>query len=165
MRDTDVNQVDEKMPNLTLFQLILAAQSWFERALTPFLQNEGRKCLGYADLKLLANLNCGTTYASELARRMGVSRQAVNKLTKNLVEAGMIRLEVVPGKSNTKWIVLTDGGVEIIQEIVAELNRMEALLGARIGVNEVAALRKALEADWGATEPGCPTHETFSYSG
>lgn len=152
MSKANVNQTDEFPANLTLFQLINAAQGWFETALMPYLRKYGGEELGYADLKLLANLDCGITYASELARRMRVSRQAVNKLVKNLVGAGLVRLEAVPGKRNTKWIVITDSGRDIIMDIVAELNRMEALLEARIGTEQVAALRTALEADWGPAE-------------
>jgi Mn-dependent DtxR family transcriptional regulator len=77
----------------------------------------------------------------------------VNKLIKNLVEAGLVRLEAVPGKRNTKWIVITDSGREIIFDVVTELNRMEALLEKRVGRQLVGALRTALEADWGPTEP------------
>ena len=154
MPNLNVNLIDENAPNLTLFQLINAAQGWFETALMPYLQKCGGKDLGYADLKLLANLDCGTTYASELARRMRVSRQAVNKLVRNLVEAELVRLEAVPGKRNTKWIVITDSGRNIILDIIAELNRMEAVLEARIGTEQVAALRAALETDWGPAELG-----------
>lgn len=153
MKRNVVNKIDKNKAKLTLFQMLVTAQIWFEKVLTPFLQDEAGDHLGYADLKLLANLNCGTTYASELARRMGVSRQAVNKLTNNLVKAGLVTLETVPGKRNTKWIVITDCGGEIIQNIVAELNRLEAQLEARIGVNKVEALRNVLEADWGMPEP------------
>jgi len=119
----------------------------------PYLQKYAGGNLGYADLKLLANLDCGTTYASELAKRMGVSRQAVNKLIKSLVETGLVRLEAVPGKRNTKWIVITDSGRETILDLVTELNRMEALLEKRLGEELVGELRAALEADWGPGDP------------
>jgi len=65
-----------------------------------------------------------------------------------------VSLEAVPGKRNAKWIVITESGGKIIRDIVAELNRMETLLESRIGANDVAALRNALEADWGTAEPG-----------
>jgi len=152
MSYSNVNQIAEGNQNLTLFQLINAAQSWFETGLMPYLHKHGGESLGYADLKLLANLDCGTTYASELSRRMGVSRQAVNKLIKNLVEARLVRLEAVPGKRNTKWIVITESGRKTIMDIVAELNRMESLLKGRVGAARIAELRAALEADWGPAE-------------
>jgi len=150
--ESNVNQIDEENSNLTIFQLINAAQSWFEAALMPTLQKYGSEKLGYADLKLLANLDCGATYASELAKRMSVTRQAVNKLIKNFVEAGLVRLEPVPGKRNTKWIVITDSGRETILDIIAELNRLESLLKKRVGAERMSVLRAALEADWGSPQ-------------
>lgn len=105
--------------------------------------------LSKADLQLLANLDCGETYASELARRMKVSRQAIGKLLKNLVADGYVSLETDPKRANTKVIVITDAGRQLVFDAIAELNRLEEELAKRIGESDARALRRALEADWG----------------
>ncbi|WOO41800.1 MarR family winged helix-turn-helix transcriptional regulator [Rubellicoccus peritrichatus] len=145
----DVNQVDEKNNRITMLQLLAQANAWFQTSLLNKFKASGWDTLGNADLNLLANLNCGSTYSSELARRMGVSRQAINKLLKNLVEASLVTLETDPQKGNTKVIVITETGRELIMQAISELDQMEALLQQRIGKTKATALRKALEADWG----------------
>ncbi len=146
---TNVNQVDDLPPRLTLFQLVDRAHTWFGHALRRSLEQRGGPALTLADLHLLANLDCGTTYASELARRLGVSRQAVNKLVHNLTSAGLLRLETVARQRNRKAIVITEEGTEWIRWLLTELDQMEAGLSQRLGATTAKQLRKALEADWG----------------
>jgi len=136
-------------PHPTLFQLLDRARGWFEPTLFGAFEAEAAAKLSRADIHLLAHLNCGTTYASELARRLGVSRQAAAKLLKNLIEAGLIRLEPAPDRRNTKWIVITEAGKAAISRAVEELEKAERLLERRIGSGSAQALRAALEAEWG----------------
>jgi len=152
MKDV-VNKVDEMSgrgsDSISLLQLLERAHTWFEERLLMACRNSGQHSLGRADLRLLANLNCGTTYSSELARRLGVSRQAVGKLVKNLVKEELVRLETDPERRNMKRIVITPEGERWINEAVGELGRLECVLGERLGKERVAVLREVLEAGWG----------------
>jgi DNA-binding MarR family transcriptional regulator len=145
-----VNQIDDNERALTLYQLVDRAHTWFQEALLELLDAGEGAALSRADLHLLANLDCGTTYTSQLARRLGVSRQAVNKLVRNLVEAGLVRLEDAQGQRNVKWIVMTERGTALVAWLVGELRDLEARIARRIGAGDARALRRALEADWGA---------------
>jgi len=153
MKDV-VNKVDESEPeeddSISLLQLLERGHTWFQEGLLAACRARGWRSLGRADLRLLANLNCGTTYSSELARRLGVSRQAVGKLVKNLVKEGLVKLETDPDQRNMKRIVITSEGGKWIDEAVGELDRMERSLAERLGEEKLAVLREALEADWGA---------------
>lgn len=149
----NVNQVDKKSPPtsapLSLLQLLERGYAWFEDGLIRAAERRGDHRLGKADLRLLANLNCGTTYSSELARRLGVSRQAVGKLLKNLVAEGLVCLETDPGQRNTKQIVITPEGEKWIAEAVGELQWLERTLTERLDQKKISILREILEADWG----------------
>lgn len=151
----NVNEIDKKnlesvsRQTLTMFQLLERARTWFEHRLREAFEEKGERDLGSADLKLIANLNCGSTYSSELARRLGVSRQAANKQVGNLVRKGLIVLQPIPKQRNTKSIVMTEKGRDLIRHAVEELNRREEELALQIGATKAAALRSALEAfDW-----------------
>lgn len=146
----NVNQVDESATRMTLLQLLAGGYGWFEAGLLAALRDvEGTEGLRAADLKLLANLDCDTTYASELARRLGISRQAVTKLLRNLVDHGFVRLEPAPGKRHAKQIVITASGRVLIGHAVTALARLEEELAVRVGSDDVATLRRVLAADWG----------------
>jgi len=146
-----VNKVDERnepeSDSTSLLQLLERAHTWFQEGLLRACRNSGQRSLGRADLRLLANLNCGTTYSSELARRLGVSRQAVGKLVKNLEDEGLVVLETDPEQRNMKRIVITPEGEKWINEAVGELDRLERALSDRLGEERVASLREVLEAD------------------
>ncbi len=146
----NVNHIDNTSQRLTLYQLVDRAHTWFRKALIASLEESGGNPLSNADLNLIANLDCGTTYTSELARRLGVSRQAVNKLLHNLITAGLVRLEQSEEQRNTKLIVMTEEGTDFIRGLVSKLNEFEDVLASRIGKEETTALRLALEADWGS---------------
>lgn len=144
----NVNLVYDKSSSLTLFQLLGKAHAWFEKGLLEAFQKKDMPAMGKADLNLLANLNCGSTYSSELAKRLGVTRQAVTKLLHNLIDQDLVRLETVPQRRNTKEIVITPKGRDLIMAAVDELNRLETELAERIGLDNAKALRTALECDW-----------------
>jgi len=149
---SDVNQIDKKdnSDQMTLYQLLDRAHQWFEAGLQESFQNGGVRSLRRADLKLIANLDCGTTYSSELARRLGVSRQAVAKLVGNLVKEGIVTLEPDPDARNTKLIVMTEKGKELIRYAVEALDAKEEELAKEIGRGPAKNLRVALEAaQWG----------------
>jgi len=144
-----VNHIDNNNPSSeNLFQLMERAQSGLETALLEALNEGSNIPLGRGDLKLLANLDCRTTYASELARRLNVSRQAVNRLLKNLIETGLVRLETDYARRNTKMIVITDDGAEVIRIALDLLADFENRLKAEIGTNNLIALKKSLQPDW-----------------
>lgn len=146
----NVKKVDEGKAGLTLFQLLERGRAWFEPVLLKAFEGGPGANLNRADIHLLANLNCGPTYASELARRLGVTRQATTKLLKNLIAANLVRLEPDPARRNTKRIVITEAGKTAINHAIGELEQAERLLAQRIGRDHAKALGAALRMDWGA---------------
>jgi DNA-binding MarR family transcriptional regulator len=144
-----VNHIDNNNPPAgNLFQLMERAQSGLETALLEALSESSNIPLGRGDLKLLANLDCRTTYASELARRLNVSRQAVNRLLKNLIETNLVRLETDHARRNTKMIVITDEGAEVIRIAIDLLADFESRLKNAIGASNLKALKTSLQQDW-----------------
>src|SRR6056297_3655123 len=111
---------NESADSLSLLQLLARGHAWFQEGLLAACRARGQETLGRAELRVLANLNCGPTYSSELARRLGVSRQAVGKLVKNLETEGLVVLETDPEQRNMKRIVITPEGEKWINEAVGE---------------------------------------------
>lgn len=143
-----VNQIDDNN-KLPLGQLLQRAHTWFQQGLLKRFQETEWEALTAADLNLLASLNCGATHGSELARRLGVSRQAVNKLLTNLVDIGAVQLEVDPEKRNQKIIVITPKGESLIHLALEEMENLERKIAQKIGPKDASALRRLLEKDWG----------------
>jgi DNA-binding MarR family transcriptional regulator len=146
--DKDVKHVDNKLNAVNLLQLLDRAYAGLGDTLLQALSQRHSLELSRSDLKLLANLDCGTTYTSELARRLGVSRQAINQLLRRPIEQGIIRLETIPDRRNTKWIVMTDYGIEVIGAALKELERIERDLMKDFGSEAVNGFKQISAIDW-----------------
>lgn len=113
------------------------------------LEKKGYMGLSEAQLNLLANLQCGSTYASAVAVQMGISRQAIYRTTKELQKAGLLVLEEDAERRNQKIITMTARGMALATDAQAILEQVETELAARIGQDNALILRQALEASWG----------------
>ncbi|HEV2814246.1 MAG TPA: MarR family transcriptional regulator [Solirubrobacteraceae bacterium] len=126
---------------------LLAGVKWFEAGLLARLEAEGWS-IRAPHSHLFAHLDLDTgTRPSELARRMGVTRQAVHQTVGELRELGLVELEDAGG--GTKRVVLTDRGRENVAAARAAFADLERELARRIGAKHVTALREALGRDWG----------------
>ena len=144
----NVKEIDKNPPLGNLLQLLDRAEAGIVDALLQALSKRHSLELNRSDLKLLANLDCGTTYTSELARRLGVSRQAVNQLLRRPIDSGLVRLETIPERRNTKWIVITEHGVSVIGAALHELERIEQALSKAFGKKAVNNFKRILAVDW-----------------
>jgi len=133
----------------TLAQLVSQADLWLNKGLLAALEASDYTGFSRADILMLANLDCGTTYPSELARRIGVSRQAVYKLLKNLEQKGIVALEPDSERRNAKVIVITPAGERMIHTAVEILRGIESHLEERVGPERLRKLREILQMDWG----------------
>jgi DNA-binding MarR family transcriptional regulator len=131
----------------TLAAQLLDAFRWFETALLRRLEAEGW-AIRAPHSRLFAHLDLDEgTRPAELARRMGVTRQAVHQTIGELREMGLVALEETGGGG--KRVVLTERGRENVAAARAAFAAAERELAARIGERRVRALREALEQDWG----------------
>lgn len=90
------------------------------------------------------------TRASELARRMGVSRQAMHQTVQELVALGLVELVPDPRNKHAKLVLPTRRGKRLVTDAREIFRELEDTLQGRIGRKRVARLRRALESDWGA---------------
>ena len=105
-----------------------------------------------AHLVLFGNLDCGTTYASAIAQRVRVSRQAISKTLRELQTLGFIRLENDPTRANQKLVVMTTEGMQLANDARRELADIEASLADRIGQENVDRIRGAIDRLTGILE-------------
>ncbi|MBK3645775.1 MarR family transcriptional regulator [Streptomyces sp. MBT33] len=90
----------------------------------------------------------GTT-VSELARRIGVTRQTAHQVVHALI--GMHLLEQVPDPGSARRILIrtTAEGRRVHERAQATIAVIESVLADRIGAAAVDVLRQTLTADWG----------------
>lgn len=134
----------------TLGQLLLRGFKWFDQGLLNRLHAKGFPELRRSHSLVVAHLDSGGTRIAELARRIGVSRQAMHETVGELRRAGLVELVADPTNRSAKLVVMTEEGrrsVRAARRIYADLERE---LASRLGPEQAAELRRALESDWGA---------------
>ena len=93
----------------------------------------------------------GTT-AVELARRLGVSKQAAGKTLDGLERLGYVERAADPTDARRKLVRLTDRGVEVLVRSAQIFDDLRAEWAARIGPDRLRALEADLAAVTGAEQ-------------
>jgi DNA-binding MarR family transcriptional regulator len=143
------------MPEQTnLARLLLSRFRWFDRALLATLHDRLGVKLTSAQSLLFATLPVEGARQSDLAHRLGVSRQAVNELVGGLEQQGLVEVVPDPDSGRAKLVRPTTQGRESIEVALETFAQLEAELRARIGARKVDQLRGALDASWGEPPSG-----------
>jgi DNA-binding MarR family transcriptional regulator len=140
----------KRVPNeAPLGQLLLQSFRWFDESLLKTLANRGWPELSHAQSLVFAHLDRGGTRISELARRTGVSRQAMHRTVGDLEELGLLNLATDPTNQSAKLVILTEKGQANVAAALEAFADIEVELAGRIGPSTVQELRSALSAGWG----------------
>ncbi|MFH8409060.1 MarR family winged helix-turn-helix transcriptional regulator [Streptomyces sp. NPDC018019] len=135
-------------------QLLGDARRWFEEGLLAALEAGGATPVSPTQVQLFAALDDQGTTISELARRMGVTRQTAHQAVHGLVAAGLLEQSPDPTSARQRLIRRTEEGERAHRQAELILERLEEQLAERIGREKADALRTALEGPWG--EPPAP---------
>jgi len=131
----------------SLGQLLLRAARLFNELSVARLQRRpGLGALRSAHLQVLPHLDLDGTRPATLARRMGISRQAVGQLLDDLEQMGLMERVADPQDRRAKRVQLTTAGMAGLMEGLAALAALEVELAAEVGAAPLEALNDALVA-------------------
>jgi DNA-binding MarR family transcriptional regulator len=122
---------------------------WFDSGLQSFLRERGWPTLTHSQSMVMMNVTTGTTRPVEIARNVGVSRQAVHVTLMQMQKLGMIEFRDDPSDRRSKIVVLTEIGEPMRRDAQLAVTVMTQRLSERIGKAQVAALATAFGLDWG----------------
>lgn len=135
----------EYLQRKSLMQLLLNYYEWFDEKLQLELASNGGDAFSKAQSTIFVNLAEGRNTAVDIARHLGVSKQAVNKTVNELVDRGYLCLTVDIHDKRVKRIEPTRTGLEKGRQAAEALNKLELELSDMIGASAFQSLRKALE--------------------
>ncbi len=128
---------------------LIRAYEWFDDALIQRMHAEGCTEMTRSSSMIFSYLDSDGSRPAELARRIGISRQAVHKTLNDMVAAGLVELAPDPTDQRAKVVVLTEIGQERVSLARRILIELEHELESRIGRERLKGLREALAVDWG----------------
>lgn len=129
------------------YLLIRAGQLWNERAIGRVNAEAGAPVLRAAHTALLPHLlHADGIRVTTLARRLGVTKQAVHQLVAEMARTGVVRVAADPRDRRARRVHLTAHGVAAMDHGTGVLEAIEAELAAELGARTVAGLRRGLRA-------------------
>ena len=138
----------------TLYRLVTHASEAEMRETLNLLRQRGYQDVTNTDTALLANLDTAETTISALARRCGVTRQAVSQQLALLSQKGYVSRKPDPADSRAIVVRRTAKGQALMRnalEIVAEI---EAEYAGLLGAGRLATLKELLTELVGHADPG-----------
>ncbi|MEA2283130.1 MAG: hypothetical protein QOK21_3737 [Solirubrobacteraceae bacterium] len=134
------------MPPLPIARLLAAATRMTIEALHDELAE-----LGHADLRPAHGYALNTvgehgTTAARLAGDLGMTKQGAAKLVETLVHRGYLDRSEHAGDARARLLTLTPHGRELLASAERIQRELEARWARAAGSEDVAALRRALEA-------------------
>lgn len=137
----------EQEKRASVGQLLLkCARLLDERAVARVNRAAGQPLIRPAHTKLLPHIDFAGTRLGDIARRIGITKQAVGQLVAELGEMGVVELLPDPKDRRAKLVRFTSKGTAAIRHGLDVLRAIEAELGARIGEGQMRTLHRTLLA-------------------
>ena len=136
-------------PEPPLARLLLFASRWFDAQSLAELERRGWPRLSSAQSLVFAHLTDDGVAPSELARRLGQTRQSTQDLVGGLVRLGLVEVLDDPGRRGGRLVRATPRGRALAVEAYRVLTGLESTLGVR----RVRTLRRLLEEFDGVPPP------------
>jgi DNA-binding MarR family transcriptional regulator len=139
----------EDLPPEVLMRGLLRAYYWMDESMQNGLLQAGLQPRTRTQTMILVNVSNGITRAAELARILGVSRQAIQQQINELEGDELVTQIPDPEDRRANRIMFSEKGAQFMNVALASLRQAEQVLAIRIGYEGVRALRNSLSADWG----------------
>ena len=133
----------------TLLIPLMQAFLWFDDGLQSYLQAQGWDKVTRPQSMVMAHVMMGVTGPSDIARKLGLSRQAVHTTINQMVTMGMLELTPDTQDARMKTVVVSSKGRLMSDDAYNAVKAITAELSHRIGRKSVDGLIEVFRADWG----------------
>jgi DNA-binding MarR family transcriptional regulator len=122
---------------------------WLDEGLQNYLQARGWPAVTRPQSMVMANIVLGVRRPSDIARRLGVSRQAIHATLNQMVDLGMVALVDDPTNGRVKEVTVTPQGERMRLDAQRAMVIMGDELGRRLGKPQLLKAAHLLHEDWG----------------
>ena len=143
--DAQAARTVERAKSSSLGQLLINAARLFSDEGLRRIRGQAKFAkLRAAHAGVLPHLDVDGTSVTELARRMGVSKQAVSQLLDDMEKAGVVSRDASPTDKRAKVVTFTTDGKNALLASLEALNTIEREITKTVGKAKLDALRDAL---------------------
>ncbi|WP_260582937.1 MarR family winged helix-turn-helix transcriptional regulator [Sphingopyxis sp. PET50] len=122
---------------------------WLDEGLQARLHDRGWPDVSRPQSMIMTNIVSGIVRPSDIARNIGVSRQAIHNTIGQMVKLGIVQLEPDPDDRRHMIVALTDLGARMRKDAQRAMDALTAQIADVLGQDKFDTLLAALEADWG----------------
>ncbi len=122
---------------------------WMDESLQASLEAAGWERMNRTRSMIMLSITAGINRPAQLARNMGISRQAIHQLLQGMKDEGFLELVPDPDDKRAKIVKFSAGSEGIRKAAQEAISSIERELEARIGKQAFENLKKALAKDWG----------------
>ena len=131
-----------------LRNLLLKRSSWFEDKVLEKARLHGYDRITPAMSRMFGHMSGQPIGISELARRLGVSRQAVHKTASEAAELGLIEFVPDPNHARIVRLQFSQAGWAMSTQAAKNFDEIEDTLKARLGSRHLNQLKRLLAMAW-----------------
>ena len=128
---------------------LLRAYYWFDEALQVGLRKYGWSDVTRSQSLILANIAFGVRRGADLARNLGVTRQAVSQMLAEMERKELIQFKADPSDGRAQIVSFSDSSQKLRDDAMNILAAIERHLAEQLGKDQLALLGEALRSDWG----------------
>lgn len=128
---------------------LMRAFYWFDEGLQSALKARGWQGMSRSQSITLANIALGIRRPADIARNLGISRQAVSNMLQDMVQQGLITIEPDPADRRASVVNFSESSSGLRADALEILSQLEAAVSKRIGAGSLKTLRESLGKDWG----------------
>jgi DNA-binding MarR family transcriptional regulator len=122
---------------------------WCDESLQNYLKARGWPSVTRPQSMVMANVALGVRRPSDIARRLGVSRQAIHATIAQMAELGIVELVDDPSNRRVKIVGTTAQGDAMRADAQNAMLLMGQALSERLGKANVLKTAHLLHEDWG----------------
>lgn len=134
------------MPSLR--KLLAERHRWYEENLERLAALDGYGDLSKPLVEFLALLGRDKVRLTDLATKIGASRQWALRLANEGKDRGLLELSYDPNDKRALMVGFSDEGWKVVKLAVARMTEIEEELSARIGLKNFNALLEILSMEW-----------------
>lgn len=132
---------------------LLQGYEWFDEGLQTALSARGWPSLTRPESMVMHHVILGIVRPADIARSLGLTRQAVHSTIAQIVEKGVFELQPDPDDGRIRIVTLTETGKAMRADAQRIVTWLAQRLGERIGRKRLANLIDAFSQDWGEPPP------------
>ncbi len=137
--------------NRHLLAGLVRAIDWFDNSLQNVRASHGFEPVHRTQSLILVHIASGVDRPADIAREMGLTRQNVHHMAKELIRQGLIEQHADPRDPRRSQYRMAEAAMEDRNLALQTLVALEKVLVERLGLQaqDISAVRRILAADWG----------------